>query len=106
LTIAVHGRLTLNDGATALAACAAGLGIAQPMALGLDDLLRSGRLVELFPDWNEELFPLHVYHPSRHLPPAKVRAFLDFVTRTVARPGAERGSPAVERGLTSGRNAP
>lgn len=106
LTIAVHGRLILNDGATALAACAAGLGVAQPMALGLDDLLRSGRLVELFPDWNEERFPLHVYHPSRHLPPAKLRAFLDFVTQTVARPGAEGGSPAVERGLTSGRNAP
>jgi DNA-binding transcriptional LysR family regulator len=84
--VAVHGRLTMNDGATALAACAAGLGIAQPMALGLDTALHSGRLVELFPDWNEERFPLHVYHPSRHLPPAKVRAFLDFVARTVATP--------------------
>jgi DNA-binding transcriptional LysR family regulator len=87
LTVAVHGRLTLNDGAVALAACASGLGIAQPMALGLDEGLRSGRLVELFPDWNEEMFPLHVYHPSRHLPPAKVRAFLDFVTGTVAKRG-------------------
>ena len=32
--------MLLNDGATAMAACIAGLGIAQPMALGLDDALR------------------------------------------------------------------
>ena len=80
LSVKVHGRLLLNDGATAVAACVAGLGIAQPMALGLDAFLRDGRLIELFPDWNGEVFPLHVYHPSRHLPPAKVRAFLSFVT--------------------------
>jgi DNA-binding transcriptional LysR family regulator len=79
LAINVHGRLVLNDPATAVAACVAGLGITQPMALGMDAMLREGRLVELFPDWNGETFPLHVYHPSRHLPPAKVRAFLRFV---------------------------
>jgi DNA-binding transcriptional LysR family regulator len=84
LAVKVRGRLVLNDVATALAACAAGLGIAQPMELGLDDALCAGRLIELFPDWNGERFPLHAYHPSRHLPPAKVRAFLDFVLGEVA----------------------
>jgi DNA-binding transcriptional LysR family regulator len=79
LAVNVHGRLMLNEAATAVAACVAGLGIAQPMALGMDAMLQDGRLVELFPEWNGELFPLHVYHPSRHLPPAKVRAFLRFV---------------------------
>jgi DNA-binding transcriptional LysR family regulator len=84
LTVNVRGRLVLNDGATAIAACMAGFGIAQPMALGLEEALRDGRVVDLFPDWNDELFPLHSYHPSRHLPPAKVRAFLDFIVSTVA----------------------
>lgn len=79
LAVNVRGRLILNDAATAVAACVAGLGIAQPMALGTEAMLQDGRLVELFPDWNGEVFPLHVYHPSRHLPPAKVRAFLRFV---------------------------
>jgi DNA-binding transcriptional LysR family regulator len=83
LTVKVSGRLLMNDGATAVAACIAGLGIAQPMALGLDDALRDGRLVELFPDWNGERFPLHVYHLSRHLPPAKVRAFVKFILEDV-----------------------
>jgi len=42
-------------------------------------LLAQGALVQLFPDWAEERFPLHVFFPSRRLPAAKVRAFLDFV---------------------------
>jgi DNA-binding transcriptional LysR family regulator len=77
--IAVHGRLVVNDVATALGVCLAGHGIAQLMELGNRELVRSGALVELFPRWHDELFPLYVFHPSRHMPPAKVRAFLDFV---------------------------
>jgi hypothetical protein len=42
-----------------------------------------GRLVELFPDWNGEQLPLHAYHLSRHLPPAKVRAFVNFLLEHV-----------------------
>lgn len=77
--VAVHGRLIVNDVATALGACLAGHGIAQLMELGTEELRASGQLVELFPRWRDELFPLYAFHPSRHLPPAKVRAFLDFV---------------------------
>jgi len=88
LPVKVQGKIIVNDVATSLAACAAGLGIAQPMALGIDRALAEGSLIELFPEWNEEVFPLHAYHPSRHLPPAKVRAFLDFVTGAVARQAA------------------
>lgn len=79
LTVRVSGRLVLNDVATALSACEAGLGVAQPMAIGLDERLADGRLVELFPEWGEERFPLHAYYPSRHLRTSRVRAFLDFV---------------------------
>jgi len=75
----VSGRLLLNDVATSLAACVAGLGIAQPMAVGIDDLIADGRLVELFPEWNGERFPLHASYPSRRLCPSRVRAFMDFV---------------------------
>jgi len=38
-----------------------------------------------------ELFPLYVFHPSRHLPPAKVRAFIDFVVASMK--GAKRYAP-------------
>lgn len=77
------GRLLLSDVGTMLGECMAGSGVAQVMALGIQELLDDGRLVELFPDWPGERFPLYALHPSRHLPPAKVRAFIDFVLRTV-----------------------
>jgi transposase len=33
---------------------------------------------------------LYAYHPSRHLPPAKVRAFIDFVLASVASAAPDR----------------
>jgi DNA-binding transcriptional LysR family regulator len=40
-------------------------------------------LVNLFQEWPDETFPLYALYPSRHLPAAKVRAFIDFVSRTL-----------------------
>ncbi|HEY2510010.1 MAG TPA: LysR family transcriptional regulator [Polyangiaceae bacterium] len=80
--VPVRGRLVVNDVATALGACLAGYGVAQLMELGNTEHLRTGALVELFPRWHDERFPLYAFHPSRHLPPAKVRAFLDFVVES------------------------
>lgn len=77
--VQTSGRLLLTDVGTLLGACQSGLGIAQVMALSVRELLEQGRLVDLFPDWPDETFPLYALYPSRHLPPAKVRAFLDFV---------------------------
>jgi DNA-binding transcriptional LysR family regulator len=42
-------------------------------------MLANGTLVQILPQWSEERYPLFAYHPSRHLPPAKVRAFFDFL---------------------------
>jgi DNA-binding transcriptional LysR family regulator len=84
LPIATTGRLLLTDVGTMLRACLAGAGIAQVMALGVQNMLDQGRLVELFPDWPDETFPLYALHPSRHLPPAKVRAFMDLILEAVA----------------------
>jgi len=69
----------MSDPPTYLEACLAGLGVAQLFDLGTETLQESGRLVNLFPAWTDERFPLHVYHPSRHFVPAKLRAFLDFI---------------------------
>lgn len=79
LRVAVMGRLTVNDVGTMLGACAAGDGIAQVLALGTEELRRERQLIELFPDWSDERFPLYAFHLSRQRPAAKVRAFLDFV---------------------------
>jgi DNA-binding transcriptional LysR family regulator len=83
--IPVKGPLTVTDVGTMLGACLNGEGIAQVMALGVQDLLDQGRLIELFPDWPDETFPLYAVYPSRHNPPAKVRAFIDFCTEKIVR---------------------
>jgi DNA-binding transcriptional LysR family regulator len=84
--VPVTGRLVFNDLATKLAVCIAGHGVSQSFEFGLAPLLASGELKQILPDWAEERFPLYVYYLSRHLPPAKVRAFVDFVLATVAAP--------------------
>jgi DNA-binding transcriptional LysR family regulator len=78
-----QGRLIVNDVGTLHGACAAGVGIAQVMAIAAHSLVAQGRLVDLFPDWPDERFPLFVLHPSRHHTPAKTRVFLDFVASIV-----------------------
>lgn len=82
--VQTSGRLLLTDVGTMLAACQSGLGVAQVMALSVRERLARGRLIDLFPDWPDETFPLYALYPSRHLPPAKVRAFIDFVIALLA----------------------
>jgi DNA-binding transcriptional LysR family regulator len=77
--VRVLSRLVMDDPSVAVSACLAGQGLFQSLAIGLAPLLSRGELVQVLPDWSEELYPLYAYHPSRHLPPAKVRAFLDFI---------------------------
>lgn len=83
LQVATDGRLLVNDAGTLLSTCLAGYGIAQVMDFGTGSLLQQGQLVELFPDWADERFPLHAIYPSRRQAPAKVRAFLGFVIGVV-----------------------
>ncbi|CAN7594358.1 LysR family transcriptional regulator [Caballeronia sp. LjRoot34] len=84
--IAARGRLSANDVGTMHGVCLAGHGVAQVLALGAEQLLASGRLVDLFPDWPDETFPLYAAYPSRHHLPAKVRAFFDFIVSLTGTP--------------------
>jgi len=83
LPVKVASRLMLSDAGTMLTECLAGTGICQVLAIAVKDQLAKGRLVNLFPDWADETFPLYALYPSRHHPAAKVRAFIDFVSQTV-----------------------
>ena len=78
------GALTVNDAGTLQSACEAGYGIAQMFALPADPLTVGKRLVPLFPEWQDERFPLYAYHPSRHHVPATTRAMLDYVIGLVS----------------------
>jgi DNA-binding transcriptional LysR family regulator len=78
IPLQVKGRLLVSDSGTLIGACEAGAGIAQVLELGCRHLLDSGRLVELFPEWSDERFPLYAIYPSRLHRAAKVRAFIEF----------------------------
>jgi DNA-binding transcriptional LysR family regulator len=83
VSVAVNGRLTVTDSGTKLGACLAGFGVAQVIDLGLDQHFQSGALINLFPDWPDERFPLYVYYVSRNHVPATVRKFIDFIIDTL-----------------------
>ena len=83
--VKVSGRLVMDDPSVAIATCLAGQGIFQSLAIGLAPFLSRGELIQILPEWSEELYPLYAYHPSRHLPPAKVRALLDFIQEIAVR---------------------
>jgi DNA-binding transcriptional LysR family regulator len=78
LRVDTKGALILTDVDTMIGSCVAGAGIAQVLALGVRGLLEQGALVELFPDWPGETFPLYVVRPSRRLSSAAVEVFMEF----------------------------
>jgi DNA-binding transcriptional LysR family regulator len=85
VAVATSGPLTFSDPKTMLDECIAGSGVAQVIGWGVVELLAGGQLVDLFPEWHGEHFPLFAYHPSRKYLPAKVRAFTDFCIEIVER---------------------
>jgi DNA-binding transcriptional LysR family regulator len=92
IVVPTSGPLTFTDPKTMLEECFAGTGIAQPIGWGVvAAALAQGTLVDLFPDWHGERFPLFAFHPSRKHPPAKVRAFIDFCVEIAE--GLEGGPP-------------
>jgi DNA-binding transcriptional LysR family regulator len=90
IKVPTRGRLMLSEVGTILGTCLSGVGVAQIKALGIQELLDDGQLIDLFPDWPDERFPLYALYPSRHLPAAKVRAFIDFVMAAI---GQKAGRP-------------
>ncbi|MCA1368703.1 LysR family transcriptional regulator [Bradyrhizobium sp. BRP14] len=78
IEVPTTGPLTFTDPKAMLDECLAGTGIAQVIGWGVGQALARGSLIDLFPDWHGERFPLFAFHPSRKHPPAKVRAFIDF----------------------------
>ena len=80
IVVPVSSQLTINDAGTLHSICQAGAAIAQTMEFGIGALLAEGRLINLFPDWSDEKFPLYALYPSRNYMPAKTKAFLSFVS--------------------------
>jgi DNA-binding transcriptional LysR family regulator len=91
ISVPVKGRLTVTDAGAKLGACLAGFGVTQVIDLGLDHHFRNGTLINLFPDWSDERFPLYVLYISRNYVPPKVRRFIEFIIDSL-RPGSAQSS--------------
>jgi len=94
ISVPISGNLRANNGDALLAAAIAGQGIVQQPTFIVADALRARELVRLVLDHppTEQLAVHAIYLPDRH-PPAKVRAFIDFLA------GQFAPEPPWDRGL-------
>lgn len=68
----------VNDAAAAIAAAAAGEGIAVALSYMVAEELGKGRLVQVLPEFAPDPVPVQIVYPQSRLVAPKVRAFVDF----------------------------
>jgi DNA-binding transcriptional LysR family regulator len=71
----------LNEGWALRTAALEGAGICQLPAFVIGDVVRSGKLVQVLPDWEAGKVPLHAVYPDNRLIAERVRAFVNFMAR-------------------------
>jgi DNA-binding transcriptional LysR family regulator len=80
--VPIKGNLRVNNGDALVAAAVAGQGLIYEPTFVVSDELRSGRLVMLTLDHPPlELPGVFAVYPANRHPPAKVRAFVDFLAQ-------------------------
>ena len=90
-TVKVGGSLSTNDGEVAVGWALEGLGIVMRAEWDLERHLRSGRLVQVLPQYETPDADIHAVYPQRHHLAARVRAFVDFVAAAFAQRAPARG---------------
>ena len=81
VTVRVHGTLETNSSEVLRASIVDGAGIGYMPDWLFSDVLASGDVVVLMPDWQVKPIPIHLVSPEARKHSAKVRAFGDHVAR-------------------------
>lgn len=76
-----------NDSMAARTAALSGLGVITTYRFLVDEFLKNGQMMALFPDWHSQRIPLHIAWPENRQLPSKVRIFIDWVRELFLRPG-------------------
>lgn len=86
IDVPVTNKIICNNG-DLLSNCAiAGMGLVLRASFALADALKSGKLVRLLPKTQFNQLAVSLAYPNRHLMPATVRSFVDFMTEQYPRP--------------------
>lgn len=94
IEVPMRGVIALNDSNAYVEAGLAGLGIIQMTDYLVERHVRSGRMVQVLPDWQSDPLPIHVVYPqNRHLS-AKVRVFVEWIAELFAANSSLNGGTA------------
>jgi len=88
----VPGLLTINDTATTISACKAGLGIAYVLEARIGDELARGELQIVLKKHAFDEDPFHIYYGSRRYKHPALMTLIDIVRRQQSLPKLARGS--------------
>ncbi len=83
--VRVRGNLTTNDGEIAVNWALDGHGILMRAEWDVERYLRSGRLVQVLPQFKTPDADIYAVYPQRHQLSARIRTFVDFLSQTFKR---------------------
>jgi DNA-binding transcriptional LysR family regulator len=89
VNIPITGKVVSNNGDLLRHCALAGMGIVIRPSFALGDDLAAGRLIRLLPDHRLGQLSVVMVYPSRRLLSAKVRSFVDFMTKQFPRPESD-----------------
>jgi LysR family transcriptional regulator for bpeEF and oprC len=75
----LKGTVSVTTADAYSACCLQGLGFIQTARLRLEDSLRDGVLVEVFPKWTPPPTPVSIMYPQQRHLPSRVRVFVDWL---------------------------
>ena len=77
MRVRVEGQLTFNSTTMVVTAALSGFGLAFVMRNTVEAHLKTGRLVQVLPDWSQPFAGYHLYYPSRRQPSAAFALLVD-----------------------------
>jgi LysR family transcriptional activator of dmlA len=92
--VRIRGNLTTNDGEVAVNWALDGHGILMRAEWDIERYLRSGRLVQVLPQYCTPDADINAVYPQRHQAATRVRAFVEFVTQAFAERGVRSATHA------------
>ncbi|WP_343674766.1 LysR family transcriptional regulator [Paraburkholderia heleia] len=89
-TLAIKGRVTVNNAEAYIACCLAGLGLIQIPAYDVEAHIRAGELVEVMPEFRAAPMPVTLLYPHRQHLSRRFQVFADWLVEIVVNRCCER----------------